>query len=123
MAMQEKRRRITKKKQNHWSKQQKKNYLPRNKAKITKHLDHHTSNDKEELTEKEGQQQVTIEQLLERVVNLEMRVKDLKPELSITKNTNGSLKIMVGNQQQCSHEAVHGGEWNGSTWRDKVRGC
>ena len=44
----------------------------------------HKSNNKEELTEKERQQQVTIEQLLERVVNLKTRVKYLGSELSIT---------------------------------------
>ena len=64
---------------------------------------------------------MTIELLLERVVNLEMRAKDLKPEVSITKNTNDSLKIMVGNQQQGSQEALYGGEWNGSAWRQSQR--
>ena len=49
----------------------------------------HTSNNIEELTTRERQQQVTIEQLLERVVDLEMEVKDLESELSITKTTSG----------------------------------
>ena len=62
----------------------------------------HTSNNKEELTKKERQQQVTIELLLERVVDLEIRVKVLESELSITKTTSGRLKIMLNNQQQHS---------------------
>ena len=45
----------------------------------------HTSNNKEELTEKEHRQQVTIKQLLERVANFEMKVKDLESELSVIK--------------------------------------
>ena len=57
-----------------------------------------TSNNKEKPTKKERQQQLTIKQLLERVVNLEMRVKYLKSELSITKTTSESLKIMLDNQ-------------------------
>ena len=43
-----------------------------------------------------------IEQLLERVVNLETRVKDLESELSIPKSTSDNLKIMLDNQQQYS---------------------
>ena len=45
---------------------------------------------------------MTIEKLLERVVNLEARVKNLKSELSITKITSDSLKMMLDNQQQYS---------------------
>ena len=47
----------------------------------------------------------TSNQLLERVVNLETRVKDLESELSITKTTSVSLKIMLDNQQQYSRRS------------------
>ena len=45
---------------------------------------------------------MTIEQLLERVVNLETRVKCLESELSTTKRTGDNLKIMLVSQQQYS---------------------
>ena len=45
---------------------------------------------------------MTIEQLLERAVNLETRVKYMESELSITQTTSDSLKIMLHNKQQYS---------------------
>ena len=53
-------------------------------------------------TEREKQQQETIEKLLQRVEVLENKVQMLESSMMVTKTTSDNLKIMLDNQQQYS---------------------
>ena len=72
------------------------------KSKIKSKKTSASASENEQLTEKERQQQETIDELLKRVEALEDKVQYLESSLYIAKTTSDNLEIMVDNQQQYS---------------------